>query len=102
MTGKTRGVTDKSLGANMLLPSINPPDYGKYVRAAGDGAKVFEIGGKIVSFSLLQVSLRPDGVLTGGLAGPSSSSCRVEVLWSTSECVSLHICADGGAYWNVC
>jgi hypothetical protein len=101
VTRKTRRVTDKSFDVNMLLPSINPPDYGKYARAAGDGARVFEIGGKIVSFSLLQVSLRSFGVLMGGLAGPSSSSRRVEVLWSRSECVSLYICADGGAYMFV-
>jgi hypothetical protein len=101
VTKKTRRLADKTFDVNMSLPSINPPDYGKYARAAGDGTRVFEIGGKIVRFSLLQASLRSDGVLMGGLAGPSSSSRRVEVCGPRVS-VSLHICADGSAYWNVC
>lgn len=44
---KTRKLTDKNFGVNItLLPSINPPDYEGYARAAvEEGVKVFETAG---------------------------------------------------------
>jgi len=44
---KTRKMTDKSFGVNItLLPSINPPDYEGYARAAvEEGVKIFETAG---------------------------------------------------------
>ena len=44
---QTRKLTDKNFGANItLLPSINPPDYEGYARAAvEEGVKVFETAG---------------------------------------------------------
>jgi NAD(P)H-dependent flavin oxidoreductase YrpB (nitropropane dioxygenase family) len=44
---KTRKLTDKNFGVNItLLPSINPPDYEGYARAAvEEGVRVFETAG---------------------------------------------------------
>ncbi|EPQ54516.1 inosine monophosphate dehydrogenase [Gloeophyllum trabeum ATCC 11539] len=44
---ETRTLTDKPFGVNItLLPSINPPDYAGYARAAvEEGVKVFETAG---------------------------------------------------------
>lgn len=44
---KTRTLTDKNFGVNItLLPSINPPDYEGYARAAvEEGVKIFETAG---------------------------------------------------------
>ena len=44
---KTRKLTDKNFGVNItLLPSINPPDYEGYARAAvEEGIKIFETAG---------------------------------------------------------
>lgn len=44
---KTRKLTDKNFGVNItLLPSINPPDYEGYARAAvEEGVKIFETAG---------------------------------------------------------
>ena len=44
---KTRKLTNKNFGVNItLLPSINPPDYEGYARAAvEEGVKVFETAG---------------------------------------------------------
>ena len=51
---KTRKLTDKNFGVNItLLPSINPPDYEGYARAAvEEGVKVFETAGNNRQFSL--------------------------------------------------
>lgn len=44
---RTRELTDKSFGVNItLLPSINPPDYEGYARAAvEEGVRIFETAG---------------------------------------------------------
>lgn len=44
---ETRKMTSKPFGVNItLLPSINPPDYEGYARAAVDeGVKIFETAG---------------------------------------------------------
>lgn len=44
---KTRTLTDKNFGVNItFLPSINPPDYEGYARAAvEEGVKIFETAG---------------------------------------------------------
>lgn len=44
---KTRKLTDKNFGVNItILPSINPPDYEGYARAAfEEGVRVFETAG---------------------------------------------------------
>jgi len=44
---KTRKLTNNNFGVNItLLPSINPPDYEGYARAAfEEGVKVFETAG---------------------------------------------------------
>jgi len=51
---KTRKLTDKTFGVNItLLPSINPPDYEGYARAAvEEGVRVFETAGNNRQFSL--------------------------------------------------
>lgn len=51
---KTRKLTDKNFGVNItLLPSINPPDYEGYARAAvEEGVTVFETAGNNREFSL--------------------------------------------------
>ena len=56
---KTRKLTDKNFGVNItLLPSINPPDYEGYARAAvEEGVKVFETAGNNRQFSLCLESL---------------------------------------------
>ena len=50
----TRKLTDKNFGVNItLLPSINPPDYEGYARAAvEEGVKVFETAGNNRELSL--------------------------------------------------
>ena len=61
---KTRKLTDKNFGVNItLLPSINPPDYEGYARAAvEEGVNVFETAGnnRELSFSLSHHSLGRD------------------------------------------
>jgi len=54
---KTRKLTDKPFGVNItLLPSINPPDYEGYARAAvEEGIRVFETAGNNRQSPLLQV-----------------------------------------------
>ncbi|KAI0317498.1 hypothetical protein OF83DRAFT_1058566 [Amylostereum chailletii] len=53
---ETRKLTDKPFGVNItLLPSINPPDYEGYARAAfEEGVKIFETAGnapgKLISY----------------------------------------------------
>lgn len=44
---QTRKLTDKNFGVNItLLPTINPPDYAGYARAAvEEGIKIFETAG---------------------------------------------------------
>lgn len=44
---ETRAMTDKPFGVNItLLPSINPPDYEGYAKAAvEEGVKIFETAG---------------------------------------------------------
>ncbi|KAG8750154.1 hypothetical protein FRC12_013046, partial [Ceratobasidium sp. 428] len=44
---ETRKLTDKPFGVNLtLLPSINPPDYEGYARAAvEEGVRIFETAG---------------------------------------------------------
>lgn len=44
---ETRKLTDKSFGVNItLLPSINPPDYAGYAKAAvEEGVRIFETAG---------------------------------------------------------
>jgi len=44
---ETRRRTDKPFGVNItLLPTINPPDYDGYVRAAvEEGVRIFETAG---------------------------------------------------------
>ena len=44
---ETRKLTSKPFGVNLtLLPSINPPDYAGYARAAvEEGVKIFETAG---------------------------------------------------------
>ena len=44
---ETRALTSKPFGVNItLLPSINPPDYAGYARAAvEEGVKIFETAG---------------------------------------------------------
>ena len=56
---KTRKLTDKPFGVNItLLPSINPPDYEGYARAAvEEGVRVFETAGNNRQFSSLQAIL---------------------------------------------
>ena len=51
---KTRTLTDKNFGVNItLLPSINPPDYEGYARAAvEEGVKVFETAGNNREYDL--------------------------------------------------
>ena len=51
---KTRKLTDKSFGVNLtVLPSINPPDYEGYARAAvEEGIKIFETAGSNRGFCL--------------------------------------------------
>jgi NAD(P)H-dependent flavin oxidoreductase YrpB (nitropropane dioxygenase family) len=44
---ETRRITDKPFGVNItLLPTINPPDYEGYARAAvAEGVRIFETAG---------------------------------------------------------
>lgn len=44
---KTRTLTSKPFGVNLtLLPSINPPDYEGYAKAAvAEGVRIFETAG---------------------------------------------------------
>ena len=44
---ETRGKTDKPFGVNIsLLPTINPPDYEGFARAAvAEGVRIFETAG---------------------------------------------------------
>ena len=78
---KTRKLTDKPFGVNItLLPSINPPDYEGYARAAvEEGVRVFETAGNNRQFSSFQVILPWQALMEKQLAPSSSSSNRVNV-----------------------
>jgi hypothetical protein len=55
---ETRKLTSKPFGVNItLLPSINPPDYEGYARAAvEEGVKIFETAGNNrMAFVILQI-----------------------------------------------
>ena len=80
---KTRKLTDKNFGVNItLLPSINPPDYEGYARAAvEEGVTVFETAGNNREFSLRFGFPRLVGtevLMVEQLARSSSSSSRTD------------------------
>jgi NADH:quinone reductase (non-electrogenic) len=59
---ETKRLTPKPFGVNItILPSINPPDYAGYARAAvEEGVKIFETAGNNRMSSLLHLFSRED------------------------------------------
>ena len=98
---KTRKLTDKPFGVNItLLPSINPPDYEGYARAAvEEGIRVFETAGNNRQSPLCSRLFFFVGI-DGRTAGPliryfKQNGC---VVIHKCECHFWHICADLRVY----
>ena len=86
---KTRKLTDKNFGVNItLLPSINPPDYEGYAKAAiEEGITIFETAGNNREFSFHSVfPLRSNGMLIYGIAGPLIK------YFKQMGCIVIHKC----------
>lgn len=70
---ETRAVTNKPFGVNLtLLPTINPPDYEGYARAAvEEGVRIFETAGNNREFCLLKAFCTSDNGLQRGNSSAS-------------------------------
>lgn len=70
---ETRAATNKPFGVNLtLLPTINPPDYEGYARAAvEEGVRIFETAGNNRGFRPPEVSCSSDNRLQRGNSSAS-------------------------------
>ena len=94
---RTRKLTDKNFGVNItLLPSINPPDYEGYARAAvEEGIKIFETAGNNRAFLRSLWILPSSGrALMCGVAGPLIK------FFKQNGCIVIHKCGCSSSMYS--
>lgn len=96
---ETRKLTSKPFGVNItLLPSINPPDYEGYARAAvEEGVKIFETAGNNRLFGLLCIVIEDSHVLFN-LAGPLIKYFKSQGCFVLHKCTTIRHAKVGLRY----
>jgi len=88
---ETRKLTSKPFGVNItLLPSINPPDYEGYARAAvEEGVKIFETAGNNRMSSFYFVNWQMNRTVDDFLAGPLIRYFKSEGCYVIHKCTTI-------------